>query len=307
MKNFLKKIFILGFILFAMFAIGLVLPATPKAKMSLLMSKFQKDSLLIHVKKPRIIFVAGSSMSLSLNSQVIKDSLHLNPINTGIHAGLGLFYMMDDVLEYIRPGDIIVLAPEYQQYYGDFAEGGEELLRAAFDTSSKGLLLKLRPQQLLKIYPYIPKYSMQKFVPGQYFWLKAEDFYSKDAFNQYGDAVMHWHVKYDKPVPIYKSLDGEFNYDVIRAIKKFDHDIKAKGARLLISFPPFQKSSFDYCRDDIHFIEKQIRSTGAEVITTPERFIMTDDLLFDTPYHLNKKGVDRRSQLMIEDLRKALK
>lgn len=306
MKIFLKKVFLLGLIVVAVFAIGMILPATPKAKMSLLMSKMVKDSLLENVKSPRIIFISGSSMSLSLNSQVVKDSLHLNPINTGIHAGLGLFYMLDDALEHIQPGDIVVLAPEYQQYYGNFAEGGEELLRVAFDTSSRKLLLKLRREQLLKIYPYIPKYAMQKFLPGQYFWLRAKDAYSKDAFNQYGDAVAHWKLTFDKPVPVYKSFEGDFNHDVITAIAQFDKDLKAKNARLLISFPPYQQSSFDFCRAGIHYIESQIRATGAQVICKPERYIMTNYLLFDTPYHLNKKGVDRRTALMVEDLQAVL-
>ena len=32
---------------------------------------------------------------------------------------------------------------------------------------------------------------------------------------------------------------------------------------------------------------------------------MDDALMFDSAYHLNKKGVDLRTQLFIEDLKKA--
>ena len=309
MKHFLKKIFLYALFPLAVFAVGLMLPATPKAKMSLLMAKPVKDSLLLNVKQPRIIFVGGSSISMGLNSQVFKDSLHLNPINTGIHAGFGLYYIIDNVSEHLQRGDIIVLAPEYVHFFGDWADGGESLLRAAFDTSSRELILKLRWRQLKKMYGDVPKYAMQKFMPNQYFGLKAnETYYTKAAFNQYGDAIAHWKFNINLPVvPIKLINNGNFNYDVIAAIKQFDQEAKAKGARLLVSFPPFQKTSFDYCRKDVHFIESQIKLTGAEVIGTPERYTFSDDLLFDSNYHLNKKGVDIRTKLLLEDVKAALK
>lgn len=309
MKLFLRKTFLFLLIPMAVFIIGLFLPATPKAKQSLLMSKFTKDSLLLHTKKPRIIFIAGSSMSLGLYSQPFKDSLHLNPINTGIHGGLGAFYMMDDVIDYVQPGDIIVMAPEYHQFYGNFAYGGEELLRAAFDTSSPRLLLNLRWEQFEKIYPFVPKYSMSKFMPDQYFNLSGNDFYSKDAFNKYGDAVSHWDKKFDGKFEPFTVIDGgEFNYELIKAMGQFNKMVKSKGARLYISFAPFEKQSFDACKGQVDFVEKELRSIpGITVIGSAERFAIPTDMAFDTPYHLNKKGVFRRTQLLLEDVKTQLK
>ena len=38
-------------------------------------------------------------------------------INYGLHAGIGLKYMIDDISTYARKGDIIVFAPEYEHFY----------------------------------------------------------------------------------------------------------------------------------------------------------------------------------------------
>ena len=121
MKKFLFKIFIFCIISVVVFSIVIFLPPTPKAKNYVLFSKIQKDSLLQNVPSPRIIFIGGSNLVYGLNSQLFKDSLALNSINTGSIATIGLSYMMDNTLPYIRSGDIVVIAPEYQQFFRSFA------------------------------------------------------------------------------------------------------------------------------------------------------------------------------------------
>ena len=133
MKKFILRILFFFFVLFLFFILGLILPATPQATKSILFSKIAKDSLLKNVPSPRIIFIGGSNLNMGLNSQLIKDSLGLNPINTSITVNIGLIYMMDDMLKYIKKGDVVIAAPEYAQYYNKDAYGGEPLLRIIFD------------------------------------------------------------------------------------------------------------------------------------------------------------------------------
>ena len=307
-NSFVRKTFIFLSIPLIVFFVGLLLPATPKARQSLLTSKPMKDSLLINVKGPRIIFIAGSSMTLGLNGQVFVDSLHLNPINTAINGQIGLFYLLDNIRKYIQPGDIVVVSTEYHQFYGDFSDGNIELLRVIFDNSEPLEYLKLRKKQILKTYPHIPSYSMSKFLPNQYFNLKERDnYYTKDAFNAYGDGVLHWGLTYDRPIDIFKSIEGGyFRHDLVDAIVKFNEFVKSKGAVMYISFPPFEDTSFDNCKDQIHYLERELRRHKLPILGTPERFKMTDDMIFDTAYHLNKKGVDRRTELLRQDIAAAM-
>ena len=41
------------------------------------------------------------------------------------------------------------------------------------------------------------------------------------------------------------------------------------------------------------------------LLSNPERYIIPDSLIFNSEYHLTKKGVDMRTFLLIEDLKKA--
>ena len=62
----------------------------------------KKCQLLEDAPAPRIIFVGGSNLAFGLDSQRIKDSLNINVINYGLHAGIGLKYMIDDISTYAK-------------------------------------------------------------------------------------------------------------------------------------------------------------------------------------------------------------
>lgn len=301
--KFLKKTLLFLLIVPAVFLIGMLLPPTPLAKEYLLTTKPHKDSLLQFEKKPRIIFVAGSSMAFGLDSQKIKDSIHRNPINMGLHGGVGLFYMMDHTAKFIKPGDIVVLVAEYHQFYGDFTNGGEQLLRVIFDNAQPSEALDLRWIQIKKTYPYLPKYALLKFSPAEYFNLKMSEVYSKNAFNYYGDAVAHWNKPSINKTVFQFIEGGDFRQDVVDALVEYGNIVKSKGATLYVSYPPFQQSSFDNCRKQIDVLENSLKRSGLTLIGTPERYRLPDDLLFDTPYHPTKAGVDQRTNLLVQDLK----
>lgn len=307
MKKFLQKILFFMALLALVLVVGLLLPPTPKARMSLLTSKPLKDSLLQHTAWPRLLIIAGSSTGFALDSQMLKDSLHRNPINTGIHGGLGLYYMLDDALPFVQKGDVILIAPEYHQFFGTFADGNEELLRVFADNNLLWQNLHtLRPNQVKALLPLVPKYALQKFLPGQYKTNDVVDFYTKDIFNAYGDAVYHWQLPQPENPIVFGPLTGDFNYDVLRAVKDFSDKAQSKGATVYLGFPAYQKVSYDASVPQIARYEKELHTLGLPVLGRPAEFIMTPEFIFDTPYHLNKKGAQRRTALLLQHLKKAM-
>ncbi len=258
-----------------------------------------------NVKSPRIIFVGGSNLSFGLNCQMIKDSLNLNPINTGIHAAIGLVYMMSNSLEYIKEGDIVILVPEYQQFYGDLAYGndGEELIRTIFDVNISKLHL-LNSKQIKIVIHALPKYSLSKFKFSEYFGVGERDIYCVNSFNKYGDAYKHWGLKKEVFKPS-GNLGSNFNKEIFNVIKEYQNEIDRRKAILLISFPGYQDSSYLNSKENIKEIESQLKRKGLNTIGSPERYMIPDSVIFNTPYLLSKKGVDYRTNLLISDIKKA--
>ena len=299
MKKFISKLilFSLTFIVFIL-ALGLGLPATPRVSKSLLFAKIKKDSLLKNSLSPRIIFIGGSNLSFGLNSQIIKDSLGLNPINTAIHASIGLQHMMNNTIQYVNEGDIIVIAPEYQQFFGRFVYGGEELLR----TIAEVKYAPLKINQIKNIYKFFPKLAFSKINPFNYIFVRESDVYSVNSFNEYGDQDAHWGLEQKKIVPTL-GIDYDYNPNTLKLIDDFRIRLNKKNASLYITYPSFQASSFDNNIKQIKKVQNELINSGFELLGYPKRYRMNDSLMFDTTYHLSKEGVDLRTQLLIEDIK----
>ena len=304
MKRFTVKILLFLLPAFIVVLFMLFAPTTPRASKSLLMSSINKNSLLKNTPSGRIIFVGGSNLSFGLNSQVIKDSLQLNPINTAIHASIGIKYMIDNTSDYISNGDVVVLVPEYSHYYRSLNFGSNELLRIIFDVNLKNIK-HLNVYQLINLLPYIPGYSLTKLKPTEYLNVKESNVYSVNSFNQYGDTYTHWGMKQRDFAPS-GTINGEFNYDVIKYFEEFSLAVKNKGGVLLVSFPCFQEKSYNNSKDQILKVEQELKNSSLIVLGSTERYKMPDSLMFNTTYHLNKNGVDYRTNMIVEDLKKAL-
>jgi len=305
-RRFLYKIGLFSIILLLPLIIGLFLPATPRASKSFILINLFKDSLMKNVESPRIIFVGGSNLSFGLNCQMIKDSLNLNPVNTGIHSSIGLIYMMSNSLQYIKEGDIVILVPEYQQFYGDHAYGddGEELTRTIFDVNISKIR-QLNIKQLINVLKVLPRYSFSKFKPGEYFYVIESDIYGVNSFNKYGDVYKHWELKKEVFKP-FGNLGNNLNIEIFKQIKKYQIEIGKKNAVLLMSYPGYQDLSYLNSNDNIKEIQKQLQSNDIETIGSPERYMMPDSMMFNTPYHLSKKGVDYRTSLLISDIKNTI-
>jgi len=299
MRRFLTKLAVFTTLLLAIIAAGVMLPATPRAAGSMLFAVLGKEQRLRQTKPPRIIFVGGSNLSFGLDSEAIEKAVGLTVINTGLHAGLGLRYMLESVIPFVGSGDVVVLAVEYSLFYQNFDYASEDLLRVVFDVSPRHATY-LSPRQLVKLMPFVPRYAFTKFHPWEYLWYSENDVHSKDSFNEHGDAVSHWQMDRRHFMP-YGAISGEYNPEVLESILRAREEIERRGGVLLVTYPCLQDASFDVSAAQIKKVADEYRSHGLQVLGTPERYRMPDELTFDTPYHLQKAGVDLRTRRFIED------
>ena len=306
MKHFCIKVSVFVIVLMGIISILLTLPTTPAIKQSLLFAETQKDSLLLNEKSPRIIFVGGSNLSFGLNSQEIKDSLHLNPINTAIHAGVGLKYMLDHTFQYCQAGDIVVLVPEYSHFYADYDVGSEELLHTVLEVNTSNLKL-LNANQILNCMPFIGKIILPKLKISEYFNVVENEIYGLNSFNEYGDVYTHWE-KDNEPFAPYKQIDTlNYNPKVIAQIKVMEKKLSEKGVTLYVTFPSYSETSFLQSIGAVKKVEREYIKNDLLILGNAERYRIPDSLMFNTPYHCNKKGVDLRTSYLIEDLKYSFK
>jgi hypothetical protein len=307
MKKFLIRTGCFLLILLLPIIIGISLPTTPHASQSGFFSVYQKDSLLVHTKSPRIIFIGGSNLSYGLNSQIIKDSLHLNPINTGISQGLGIKYMLDNTLPFVKKGDIIVLIPEYFHFYNDYDYISMYTIHTALDIDkSKFKLLNFK--QRLNSLQFIARISLSKFNPTEYVGFEVDPIDNRYSYNEYGDIFPHLKdtkIAYSEfPKDMYDV--SMFNEEVIRKIIEFQNKVIELGGEFYISYCVIQDKSFINWEKIIKRVEEEFIKNEFTIIGTPERYILPDSLLSNSPGHPNKEGADIRTLLFLEDFKKTI-
>ncbi len=280
-----------------------LVPPSEYFKKSLFYAILDKNKLLEETEKPRVIFVGGSNLSFGLNSQEIKDSLHLNPINMGVHAGLGLFFMLNNVKPYIKEGDIVIVVPEYNQYYDNVAYGQVELLLTISDANPDFLRLldrKIISKQIRNV-PQMLSWKAKYYIKDISDQNDTVGIYDRKAFNQYGDVFVHW----DMPDEEFSThlIYGQFNYEVLDALNVLKQEVEKKNGKLFIGFPPLLDTVFDESADYIKLVNDELIRYHFQTLSSPEKYRMSRNLFFNTQNHLNKKGVDLRTTMMMEDLR----
>ena len=129
-------------------------------KRSLLGMQTVKLKRLSEIPGRRIVFVGGSNLSHGLDSPLIENELGLPVVNMGVHAGLGLRYIMWATMDGLHRGDIVVIVPEYAHFGKNFYGHGETLAMVCDIIPDHKHLLSTR--QWLKLIGSMPRFGASK-------------------------------------------------------------------------------------------------------------------------------------------------
>ncbi len=258
---------------------------------------------------PKLLLVGGSNLAFGMNTEAVANALEMPTYNMGVHAGLGLSFMLKSLEPHINKGDIVVVVPEYSQY-GTGLYGADELLTALTDIIPEQKKY-LSYYQMWQLSTKLPKIvgrkvfhaTLKTLAPNKYKEDKhLSPLYHKNTFNQYGDATKHWNAP---PIAIAAAkVEGTLDPAAFDCLNAFITNIEAKGGTVLVSYPCYQASSFDKSLKYIHSLDSTLQKNNIQLLNTPQRYKMKDEHCFDTYYHLTKEGLNLRTQLLIEDLKK---
>ncbi len=299
MKLFIRKALLFGFSVVAVIALlVLVVPANTDAY---LYAYENKCKLLEETPSPRIIFIGGSNLAFGLDSKRIKDSLHVNVVNAGLHAGIGMKYMVDDIALYAREGDVLIFAPEYAHFYGDGMNGEPLTLSGLMAIDGFGKTDLLNTAQWINVICGVPSDLFTRIVPQK----DSPYIYKASNFNEYGDEVEHWQLPNRAVHP--ERINKEFNNTMSRYFTDKLKEIETRNKAKVIVIPPVCiQTYYDANRQNAQRVSDFLQQEGFPFAIGIEECVMHDDCAYDTPYHVNKKGVDRRTETIIKFLKKAL-
>jgi len=265
-----------------------------------------KDRLLRDTPSPKIVFVGASNLAFGLDSERVQSAMRLPVVNLGLHGGVGLKYMLDSTRPYVKKGDIVVLVPEYEEFFGERHYGEAPLLNV-LHLSREGWNHIGSFQQ----YRVVWRYALTEMKDTIHALYKSSSssgkIYSRESFNRFGDVVAHLKEKPRKIESYGVPLENEkFNDRVLVDMEIFRESSEGNGAAVLILFPSIAESAFRMNHAGIREVYDRIRTyggLGAILKSTPEDYVFPDNCFFDTAYHLTGTCRETRTDKVIMGLR----
>ena len=252
----------------------------------------------------RIIFAGGSNLAFGINSKSVQDSIGIPVVNLSLHAGLGLDFILNELYDVVRDGDIVVLSVEYNiSKKGDY-----ELQNFLYEQypAIKQYIPNFYYSRLLRNVDVFQD-ELRYLVFGEEQHKQVDNVYYRGGFNDYGDVIAHL----DKSAPVY--LSGRVKVpdnsdELINAINKFADRLVGRDIKLFFAFPAYSQTEYNKNRVAVDsWISAFNRKLKVTILGNARDFILPDSMFFDTVYHLNKMGRENRTAKIINLLKHYIK
>lgn len=307
MKQYLKFVIttlLLTFVLFETVVIGIL-----KFHSNIFYPSYQsliqdKYRILMETESPKIIVIAGSSSAFGLNQKMLADACAgYQVVNLGLHAGFGPMFYSELAKANISRGDIVLLGYEYSWQNAIHIQD-TMLIMSGIDGN-------------LEMYTRIPMREWPKFI-GSFFayiekkilYMGDSGIYSREAFDsETGQMTMvrKETLEYDSEVHGTINLtDVRIADDVVDYLTDFKDFVEERGASVYFIAPPLAEDAVICDRSMfIKLKELEEERIGIPYISDPTAYFFPCEWMYDTVYHCNSEGERIRTEMLIEDLRRA--
>ena len=269
-----------------------------------------KQQLIRETQGHKIVFLGGSNLAFGIDSKTISDSLHRPVINAGLHAGLGLKFILDNNREGLRKGDLLVIMPEYNHFFGNTAYGENKTSGAVSFFASKDEWQSMNVQQLRPALVGFFNQVPQNFLDGCKQRLhhkgQSESFlYSLKGFNKLGDEVSHWTLPSGMDMTAYRVSPSlkDFNEDYFLYFVSQVNDLKARGVSVMILPPAVLDARVQVDKASIKMLADRLAKEQMPFVAPNSLFAYPSKMFYNSEYHLNRDGVKVNTNHIIEVLR----
>ncbi|MFN2377914.1 MAG: hypothetical protein ABR538_15375 [Candidatus Binatia bacterium] len=256
---------------------------------------------------PRIVFVGGSNLAFGLDSRAVEESLGRPVVNMGMGFNMGLRFMLDLVEPRVGAGDLVVLVPEYNLFFGLL--DGDERLIDVLELYPPGMRHIQSQRQVLNLVENLPRHArfkVERLLQGYFYPVTDDCVYCPRAFNEYGDNVAHLGLpsKDVAKMDFLKNAARGVDTEAIVVVNAFAKKVEDKGARTVMLFPCLPRPHYEQRRDAIEDLHAALgRDLRVPLLSTPLDYVYPVEDFFDWVYHLNREGRSRRTARVIDQLR----
>lgn len=277
----------------------------------------KKRAIAASYTKPRLMVFGGSSSMYGLRLGYFAKALNTDAVvNMGLHAGLGLSYMLNDAKRVLRPGDTALLIIEYPLLMK--ADDMDWTLADYITLHDTDYLYKLSIREQFA--------ALQQLTLDEYLDRVRDladphpvfDGNLADLLDGYGDVIAnaasrqtpaqaaHLNGLTAPNIELSNRKGGTdrqwvANPERLRELSSFIAWCRTNNIRVVASYPPFLDFS-EYKKSDwrrfFDSFARFYKSENVPTLGTPYEFLYPKNLFFDSDFHLNSEGSELMSKQM---------
>jgi hypothetical protein len=267
----------------------------------------RKEDLARQMPGPRLIVGGGSGALYGVRARELARELGIPVLNAGLHAGLGLEYILHEVTRLARPGDTVLLALEYDLYT---RRDDDDVLLDYLVSRDPGYFRVLPPQRQLRAFLRLPvqrlanPFLVRVFAspPPYPVYLDAygDTLSNNTAFKT---AALRANVAVEPPLRLRQPTAA-----AIDRLRDFSAWARENRVRLLathpntIRFPEYFERP--QLRRDLSEVTALHATLGIPFVDAWNDTMWDARWFFDTIYHLDNVGATMRSRDLAGRLRR---
>lgn len=260
----------------------------------------------------RLILIGGSSVAFGVDTALLESLLREHGLDYtvcpfGYYAAIGTSAMLSLAQGKLRAGDVVVLAVEPVSEALSSYFGATAFLKAAEGRAD--LLLGLNGSQRANVIGNAIPYLQEKVgIVRSGNLPHAEGVYARASFDArcnmvYARPGNTMALGYDTTSPI-DLRSVTISADFSEQVSAFCETARQRGAQVLLSFSPMNRSALTDASDDafLAFYKRMRAAFPSRVISDPRRYVLDSGWFYDSNFHLNSAGAAYRTMLLAEDL-----
>ncbi len=272
-----------------------------------------KRVMLDATPTPRVILVGGSNLMFGVDSATLEPALGVSVANMGVFGGLGLLAPLEVILPHVRPGDNVVLVPEYELLFTGIAPFSKDYYRwfLAVDPAAawRFYYSSKRPQVLLADFMMLirDKLGALFVIP-----FKGNHSLAGNGYIRYEQVVNRWGDGSEEIRPaapdqlagrnqVYRT--DAFKSEVVDQLNEITTRLQAAGARVLLTFGVFPEGEYALNQQLIDATAEKLRERGTfQVVGAPRDFLYPYSDFSDSVNHLRPAARTVRTRALAETL-----
>ena len=273
------------------------------------------------ITEPKLVLLGGSSTLFGIKASVLESELGVPVINCGLHAGLGMACILREGKKMLRPGDTVMLFPEYELL--SFGEKNRREWAAItyldFVLSRDVEYYRALPlNDQIEIALMTPLERIRRGIRGKWFPEKIMPAsecnpYDVVCLDAHGDMTGHYSARrpataVDRDQRICEVLAQGISADAegFELMSEFNCWAKANRIRVMAGFPNMIHRK-EYDSGVAANVEAQLKAyflkEGIHVVGGMREVLLPEVDFFDTIYHPTEEASINRSRHLAFQLR----